>query len=153
MGRNYQPTVLTPDGESFLIDLLNKGVSKARVLTRARVLLALGQGKKVDDVARDLFVGVNTVYDIRRLYFADGLDRAIYDAPRSGAPVQISPKVRAEITALACTEAPEGHTVWTLQMLADRAVQLQFIDTISYGSVHNILKKTSYSPKNKPNGA
>jgi Homeodomain-like domain len=128
MGRNYQPTVLTPDGESFLIDLLNKGVSKARVLTRSRVLLALGQGKKVDDVA-------------------------IYDAPRSGAPVQISPKVRAEITALACTEAPEGHTVWTLQMLADRAVQLQFIDTISYGSVHNILKKTSYSPKNKPNGA
>lgn len=153
MGRTYQPTVLMPDGELFLKDLLNKGTSKARTLTRARILLALGQGKKIDIIADDLFIGVNNIYQVRRLYNAHGIERAIYDAPRSGAPVQISAKVRAEITALACTDAPEGHTVWTLQMLADKAVQLQFIDTISYGSVYNILKKTNCSPKNTPNGA
>jgi transposase len=142
MSKKIEPLVLTLSEETFLKERLNKSMSNSRVLTRARILLALHQGKSPKDVAHDLFVSLPTVYLIRRLYAQVGLNGAIYDAPRSGAPIQISGKARAAITALACTDAPEGHTTWTLQMLADKAIELKFVDTISYGSVHNILKKT-----------
>jgi transposase len=145
MGRKLLPTVLSSDHESSLKALLNTGSCKARVLTRARILLALNEGKTPEIVARDVFVSVCTVYNTRDNYHSEGLERALHDAPRSGAPVQISGKAKAEITALACTDAPEGHTKWTLQMLADKSVALNYVETISYGSVHNILKKTNYN--------
>ena len=146
MGRILLPTVLPIDHESSLKEMLNKGSAKPRVLTRTRILLALNQGKTPEVVAQDLFVSVCTVYNIRDNYHKEGLKRALYDAPRSGAPIQISGKAKAEITALACTDAPKGHIKWTLQMLADKSVELNFVETISYGSVHNILKKTNYNP-------
>jgi transposase len=153
MSKKIEPTVLTLSEESSLKELLNKSTLKARILTRARILLALHQGKSPKNIASDLFVSVPTVYLTRRLYAQVGLNGAIYDAPRSGAPIQISGKARAAITALACTNAPEGHTTWTLQMLADKAIELKFVETISYGSVHNILKKTKLSPINMLIGA
>jgi transposase len=148
MSRQFEPTVLFDSDESSLKDLLSKGLQKARVLTRARILLALHQGKSPKIVAADLYTSLATVYDTRNSYFQVGLNGTLYDAPRSGAPIQISGKARAAITALACTDAPEGHTTWTLQMLADKAIELKFVETISYGSVHNILKKTKSSPIN-----
>ena len=143
MGRKYQPTHLPTEEESSLKELLKKGTHNARVQNRARILLALHQGKKPEVIAQDLFTSVPTVYTIRRQYLAGGLEAALYDAPRSGAPVQIDGKARAEITALACSDAPEGHTTWTLQLLADKAIALNFVETISYGTVFNILKKTN----------
>ena len=142
MSRQIEPTVLLDSDESSLKDLLSKGHQNTRVLTRARILLALHQGKSPKTVSGDLYVSLSTVYDTRNSYFQVGLNTTLYDAPRSGAPVQISGMARAAITALACTDAPEGHTTWTLQMLADKAIELKFVETISYGSVYNILKKT-----------
>jgi putative transposase len=152
MRNKLLPTVLPIEVESSLKDLLNKGTAKARTLTRARILLALHQGKTPEIVSKDVFVSLCTVYNVRDKYHNEDLERALYDAPRSGAPIQISGKARAEITALACTEAPTGHLKWTLQMLADKSVELKFVDDISYGSVHNILKKTNCNPTAKKIG-
>jgi putative transposase len=143
MGRKYQPTILQEDEESSLKELLKRGSCNARVQNRARILLALHQGKRPEVIATDLFTSIPTIYTIRRQYFEAGIDGALYDAPRSGAPVQIDGKARAAITALACTNAPEGHTTWTLQLLADKAIALNYVETISYGTVFNILKKTN----------
>ena len=85
-----------------------------------------------------------TVYHIKRRFLGEGVEAALSEKPRSGKPVQISGEVRARITALACSDAPEGHARWTLRLLADKAVELGFCDSISHNHVSAILKKTLF---------
>jgi hypothetical protein len=67
----------------------------------------------------------------------------LYDAPRSGRPIVIDGAQRAKVTALACSDAPEGHDRWTLRLLAEKVVEAGFCETISHTMVGTILKKTS----------
>ncbi|MCB9229484.1 MAG: helix-turn-helix domain-containing protein [Deltaproteobacteria bacterium] len=83
-----------------------------------------------------------TVRNVKRRYISGGLENAIYDSPRPGAPIKFDGKVRAKITALACSQAPEGHAKWSLTLLADRAVELDIVKNISHTQVGTILKKT-----------
>jgi transposase len=112
------------------------------VQTRARVLLLLHRGRTSDAVASALAVGVATVFNVKRRYLSEGLAAALHDKPRSGKPARISGESRAKITALACSAAPEGHARWTLRLLADRAVELGFVEAISHNTVKEVLKKT-----------
>jgi transposase len=89
-----------------------------------------------------LGVSLQTVFNIKRRYLEEGFDSALQDKPRSGKPPRILGDARAKITALACSEAPAGHARWTLRLLADRAVKLGFVDSISHNGVKQILKKT-----------
>ena len=75
------------------------------------------------------------------------------EAPRSGGPRRFDGPQRAAITALACTPAPVGHSRWTLRLLADKAVELALVDTISHEMVRQVLKKTSYGPTASRTGA
>lgn len=84
-----------------------------------------------------------TVYHIKRRFLAEGLESALAEKPRSGKPVSISGEARARITALACSEAPTGHARWTLRLLADKAVEFGFCDSVSHNHVRSILKKTN----------
>lgn len=90
-------------------------------------------------------LSVQTIFNIKRRYLAEGLDAALQDKPRSGTPKRIAGEARAKITALACSSAPDGHARWTLRLLADRAIKLGFVDTISHNAVKEILKKTDSS--------
>ena len=74
------------------------------------------------------------------------MGEALSEKPRPGAPVKFAGRVRAKLTALACTEAPEGHAKWSLRLLSDKAVELGFVDEISHSSVGMVLKKTRSSP-------
>jgi transposase len=89
-----------------------------------------------------LGLSTQTVFNIKRRYLEEGFDSALQDKSRSGKPPRIPGEARAKITALACSEAPEGHARWTLRLLADRAVKLGFVDSISHNAVQQILKKT-----------
>ena len=80
---------------------------------------------------------------MRDRYEAEGLDAAINEKPRPGRPNIFDGKSRASITALACSEAPQGHERWTLRLLADRAVDLELVESISHQQIKNILKKHS----------
>lgn len=142
MGRKVEKIELPTEVESSLKDLLKRGQLGGRTYTRIHILLQSHQGKHPDAIVQDLDTSASTFYTVLKNYRASGWERAIYDAPREGAPIKIEGKARAEITALACSEAPMGHSVWTLQMLADKAVELKFVEEISYGTVFNILKKT-----------
>jgi transposase len=145
MPRKAQPIKLSNDDLSSLKTLLRRGSAPARTQTRARVLDLLHRGQHPDMVAETLQLSGATVFNIKRRYLEEGLDAALFDKPRSGKPPSIDGKMRAQITALACSRAPEGHASWTLRLLADRAVELGIVSTISHTGVRKILKKTTSS--------
>ena len=128
-----------------LREIVETGKDSARKITRCRILLLADKGKTDEEIADFLDVCLATIYYIRRRYCREGLDRAINEAPRSGKPAKIKGKTMAKITAIACSKPPKGHARWSLRLLADRIVELDIIDTISYQSVRTILKKTNLS--------
>lgn len=144
---------LTREERSSLKTLFRSGKGSNRQHTRARILDLLDRKVPPTDIAQTLSCGVATVYNIKRRYESEGLEAALTDKSRSGRPVEIDGAQRAKITALACSVAPTGHARWTLRLLADRAVQLGFVETISHNAVKEILKKTSSSRTLKSNGA
>lgn len=127
-----------------LESIVSKGTGSARQYRRALAMLELSQGKTYVAVAKTVGANVETVRLWRNKYREVGLG-FLGDAPRTGRPVEISGEQRAKITALACTIPPEGHGSWTLRMLADKAVELGYCDSISHTHVATILKKTHSS--------
>lgn len=128
-----------------LTALLSGGKLFVRTVKRIQILLDL-QTKTPRVVSENREVSLATVYYVKNQYLLEkDYKMAIYDAPRSGSPVKIEGKVRAQITAIACSDAPTGHLEWTLQLIADKAVEMRLIDSISRSSVHLILKKTKFS--------
>lgn len=133
---------LSREGRSSLKAMLKKGTHRSVELMRARVLLGLDSGRKKVDIAREQSIANATVYNVLNRYKAGGLERALYDAARPGKPAHITAEQRAKITALACSDPPKGHASWTLRLLADRAVELKFVEEVSHEMVRLILKKT-----------
>ena len=136
-----QHVTLTEEHRERIEALLAQGTLPARTFKRATALLELDRGKTLTAVAATLDVDYNTVAAWRDKDTASGLD-SLHDAPRPGRPIVIDGPQRAQITALACSAAPEGHDRWTLRLLAERVVDAGFCDTISHTMVGNILKKT-----------
>jgi transposase len=84
-------------------------------------------------------------------YRETGLE-VLQDQPRSGRPIEIDGEQRAKVTALACSDPPEGYAQWTLRLLADKAVELGYCEHISHTEVATILKKTNSSPTSSAAG-
>jgi len=145
MPRKAQPVELSTDQRRSLKTILRRGTTAARVQTRARILDLLHRKQRPAAIATTLGLSTQTVFNIKRRYREDGFDSALQDKSRSGKPPRILGDARAKITALACSQAPEGHARWTLRLLADRAVKLGFVDSISHNAVKEILKKTDSS--------
>ena len=139
---NKQHITLTDDDRTTLQELLAKGSLAVKTFKRATALLELDRGKTLQAVASTLDVDYNTVAAWRDGYRARGL-KCLYDAPRSGRPIQIDGCQRAKITALACSDAPEGHARWSLRLLAEKVVEAGFCDHVSHAFVADVLKKTS----------
>lgn len=86
------------------------------------------RNKSVAEIAALLGCLPTTVYNVKDRYQAEGLESALTEKPRSGKPPRITGEQKARLTALACSDAPEGHARWTLRLLADKSVELGFID-------------------------
>lgn len=125
--------------------IVRSGKDKARKITRCRILLLADEanGKKDEEISDALNVCLATIFNIRRRYSQEGLERAIGEGARSGQPPKFKGRAAAKITAIACSKPPEGQARWSLRLLADRAVELKIVDSISHQSVRNILKKTN----------
>lgn len=133
---------LTEEDRTSLQNLLQKGSSSAKTYKRALALLELERGRTFTEVAELVGVTQQTASIWAQKYRAEGLT-FLTDQPRAGRPVVIDGLQRAQITALACSEPPEGHSQWSLRLLADKAVELAYVEAISYGEVRLILKKTN----------
>jgi putative transposase len=139
---NKQHLTLSDVDRSTLERLLSHGTLSARKFKRATALLELDRGKTLLEVAATLDLTYPSVAAWRDGYNANGLT-CLDDAPRSGRPIVIDGTQRAKITALACSDAPEGHDRWTLRLLAEKVVEAGFCEHLSHTMVGNVLKKTN----------
>jgi len=134
---------LKPKERKLIKQLISKGIEKARKITRCRILLLADEGKTDTQIIEALKTARNTIRQVRTRYVKEGLETAINEQSRPGAPKKFSGRQRAKITAIACSQAPEGRNRWTLRLIADRVVELKMVDSISYQTVKRILKKTN----------
>ena len=144
MARQTKSIQLSDEERSSLKTFFSGGKDANRKQTRARILDLLARNTSANDIAALLGCSPTTVYNVKHRYQAEGLESALAEKPRSGTPPRITGEQKARITALACSEAPAGHARWTLRLLADKSVELGFIDSISHNHVRGILKKTSF---------
>lgn len=142
MAMKKQHVTLSDTDRTTLEKLLAKGTLQAKTFKRATALLELDRGKTLQAVGATVDVDYNTVAAWRDAYKRSGLD-CLYDAPRSGRPPAIDGLQRAKITALATSDAPKGHSQWSLRLLAEKVVEAGVCDTIAYTTVREILKKTN----------
>ncbi len=134
---------LTTTERTRLLGLLRRGTHPARQLMRARVLLLADENRLDDEIAEMVQVSPSTVARLRKRYAQEGLEAALSDRPRSGAPPKVTRRLEAPLIALACSEPPAGRARWTLRLLADKVVELGLVEGLSHTSVRRVLKKTS----------
>ncbi len=149
MARKQRPVKLTQDEYDFLTTYVAHGHKNARQINRARTLLLSHEGHKAQNIAQVLGISRATVYQVRNKYHQQTYDHIVdivKDQPRQGRPIQFDQKVEANVSMIACSEAPAGNARWTLHLIADKLVQLNVVDSISHESVRSLLKKTNSSP-------
>ena len=147
------PVRLTIEEQAHIHGVVSKGRSSARAIRRAQILLAADENRpggtlKEMEIAERLQIHVNTVYAVRKAYTALGWEGAIGRKKRATPPIapKITGEVEAKIIALSCSAPPNGRSGWTLELLANRAVELNYIDSISHESVRQVLKKRTQTP-------
>ena len=135
---------LDPNTIEYLESYVNKGHHLARSIKRARALLLASSGESDEFISRKVgYKSSLAIYHIRRRYFEEGLERAIHDKKRSGRPRKLDSRDRAHLSALACSQAPDGRNRWTLRLLSKKLVDLEIVDSICPATVGSELKKTS----------
>jgi putative transposase len=139
---------LTVDEQEYLLNLIKKGEPSARKVARAHVLLRANERATNDEVAHALHLGVSTVHRTRQRFVEEGLAAALSERPRPGKMPALSGKQEAFLVALACSTPPQGRRRWTMQLLAERLIELQQVGTLSHDTVRRVLKKTTLSPGN-----
>jgi hypothetical protein len=142
---------LTDEERATLKKIVTTGKSSAREILHANILLATDDNRTpkltVIEAADKCSSTDTTVQTIRKAYHEGGFDFALKRKKRKTPPVaaKITGEVEAHIIALACGDPPEGFSKWSLRLLADKAVELEYIDNISYVSVGTLLKKHNLS--------
>ena len=144
---------LTEAEREHLLGITRRGRSSGRKMKRSLILCKADEGLSDQQVAKALMVGPATVGRVRQRFVEGGLERALDDLPRPGQRRKLDGKQEAHLVAVACSAAPEGHTRWTLRLLADQAVKLELTDSISRETVRQVLKKTNSSRGGRRSGA
>ena len=143
------PIILTPEQRQELEKFCKSGVHSVKLVNRARIILELdtSEGRKAtrqEEIAKYVSVSRQTINKAKRDFLvAKSVTEFLQRKKRETPPVapKITGEIEAKIIALACSEVPQGHARWTLQLLADKSVELNYINSISDMSVHRLLKK------------
>jgi transposase len=151
MGRKQTyPVQLSEEEREQLRTMSRTGKQSARVMQRAQILLWSDAGKQDKEIIELLGCAAMTVSNTRERWVKE---KRLEDLPRKGSNPLLDGKQESLLIALACSDAPEGRAEWTMQLLADRLVELKVVDSISDETVRRTLKKTSSSRGKKNNGA
>ena len=140
---------LSDSDRKVLQDIIKKGTSPAKAILRANILLASDQNSKqymtVAKIAETYHTTPTTVQNVRTSYANNGLATTLSRKKRATPPVapKVTGDVEAHIIALACGNPPEGYEKWTLRLLADKCVELNYAESLSHMTVARILKKTN----------
>ena len=147
-----QHVKLTEIDREILSEKLSKETLSAKVRKRILGLQALDKGLSYQAAQKEVGTTHITLSKWAKQYAENGL-AFLTDKPRSGRPIGLSGEERAKITALACSTPPKGYARWSLRLLADKLVELEYVESISFKQVGNILKKTNCSRTAKDSGA
>lgn len=131
---------------AVLVDITRKGSRSVHVMRRSQVLLKKASGWTDEKIAESLGITKRTADNIRRRFEEGGLDRALYDAKRSGYPPKLDEKAEAHLVALACSEAPDGRDRWTLELLRKRMIGDGKVQAISTVALWKRLKSRGIKP-------
>ena len=141
---------LTSSERKSLQEIIAKGTNASKI-KRAYMLLgadASPEGKQMTDleIQNAYHVSARTVERLRERFVVEGFEIALHGKPSEAPrPIKMDGDVEAHLIALACGEAPDGHSRWSLRLLADQMVELCYIDRMSHESVRQVLKKTNYA--------
>ena len=144
---------LTPEERSALTALTSRGKASVRRIKRALVLLAADAGDRDEEIAGTVRVGVRSVERIRRRFVEEGLDAALSERPRPGKARLLNGRQEVYLIALTGSTPPAGRAQWTMQLLADRLVELKVVESISDETVRRALKRGTSNPGNARSGA
>jgi transposase len=136
---------LTDQERQQLLTLLKKGKVAARKGCRAQILLQADKGASDVTIAAALHAGVATAERTRKRFVEEGVEAALAERRRPGGQPKLRGKDEAFLLATACSAPPSGRGRWTLQLLADRLVEVGIVDAISDDTVGRTLKKTRSS--------
>jgi transposase len=152
MGRKLIPLSLSDSEITHLEEMLRKGTYKSQEIRRAQILLRLHEGEKPTAISLAVKCSPATVKSVKQRYLSAGMERALKDLPRSGAPPKVTEYHEADVTALACSTPPEGRGKWTAELLSDELVKLGYHEGHSPSSVRRILKKVNSNRGKKGSG-
>ena len=144
---------LTGSERTCLNEVSHRGKAPVRTVKRALALLKADEGLRDGEIAGVLLISAATVARAGKRYVEEGLEAAVNDRPRPGRERKLDSKQEAHLVAIACSSPPEGHVNWTLQLLADQVVELEFAESISLETVRQILKKTNSNHGRRKSGA
>jgi transposase len=136
---------LTGKSREYLRKFKKAGGHSLREFNRAMILLFLDKGLTISEIENLLEIDRTTIWRIKNRYLDYGLEMALTEEKRSGQPLKYVTQHEAELTALACGPVPEGRRRWTMRLLAEELNKQNGFETITYGSVRNLLKKTNLS--------
>ena len=142
---------LSETNREELAMLIASGHAPARKLIHARILLKAdmgeaGAGWEDDEIAEALEVSRPTVGRVRKRFATEGLEAALHHRhPKNHRPCLLDGDQEAHLIAITCSKAPNGRAHWSMRLLANKMVELEYVDTISHETVRSILKKTHLS--------
>jgi len=150
---------LTKEEHNFLAELTYRGRHRSQKVLNALILLACDKGEYQHlrstnaEISKVLNTSMRKIDRVKKRFVTDGLDVAlngkksvrVYEKKADG-------DFEAHLVALSCSDPPEGFARWSLRLLADKVVELDYIDSISYETIRRVLKKTNLSPGNVKNG-
>lgn len=141
MAVKYTVNLLETEREQ-LRRITSKGKTTGRIVKRAQILLLADEGYSDETISIMLKVGESTVHRTRQRLVEEGIELALKERPRRGRKSKLEGKTEAFLIATACSEPPQGRESWTMQLLADRLIELNLVENISDETVRRTLKKT-----------
>lgn len=130
-----------------LMEVINKGSHTSQTFRNAYILLNCDEGKYSEKVTNQqistvLKVGMRTIDRVKKRFLEEGLEESLERKPSTREYERIADgDVEAKLVALCCTKPPKGFAKWSLRMLADKAVELKYVESISHETVRSVLKK------------
>ena len=150
---------LTEEERNLLTELTSRGKHRSQKILNALILLACDEGEhqrkrsKNEEISRVLNTSMRKIDRVKKRFVLDGIDVALHG--RKGSRVyakKADGDFEAHLVALSCSNPPEGFARWTLRLLADKVVELDYINSISHETVRRVLKKTNSSLGSEKDG-
>jgi hypothetical protein len=148
--KRYKIT-LTKQEREELKSIIKKGKRNAKTIRNALILLNCDEGSygekvKSEDISKILNIGMRTIDRVKKIFVEEGFETAVFGVMRKSKRVYgriIDGEAEAHLIALSCSNPPEGYSKWSLRLLADKMVELKYVEEVSYETIRRTLKKTN----------